>query len=345
MKVNSPTLQEITTINYTLSWPFLHHPSNTTFAGPTQLDICRCGPALGQNPKGLGHLYTRYRCSLPEVTFGSPDGSLWVFQAPLGHVNLLRPASSEELQRREELQSAAEPAAYAGKNFLLLSGPCPRGRYQAYATQRFLYSLAPAAREHVECLSLLIQPYEEDCSDDQGSRAYAMLARCIVDHLPGFKTLCLNIWGDETRLSTREFAVVLWKPGVKIVVSWDWASEEVEEYTDVEEFLKGVEEGVVVRRPVWTEQDQQGHVDDENPEDEDGDTRSSSRETSILGDTVIIEHGSWEQVEAPDAEDCQDFDGRAPAGVEGAVEIISDSEWSDVMITPVTPASTNRDSI
>jgi hypothetical protein len=35
----------------------------------------------------------------------------------------------------------------------------------------------------------LIQPYEDDCVDDQGGRAYVKLAKYIVEHLPAFKLL------------------------------------------------------------------------------------------------------------------------------------------------------------
>jgi hypothetical protein len=216
MSATSPVFEDVTTINYTLEWPHLENPSNTTFAGPTQIDICRCG----SKNTDIGHLYTRYRCPRPRVVFASPEEHLWVLQAPLGQVNLLRPANDDEIQRRKEITQTAEPNAYIGKNFLLLTGPCPRGRYQAYATLQFLKSLSPLARENVEYLSLLIQPYEEDCSDDQGGRAYVELARYILEEVPAFKSLYLNIWGEETRIGSREFAMLLWREGVTIVINW-----------------------------------------------------------------------------------------------------------------------------
>ena len=40
----------------------------------------------------------------------------------------------------------AVPILYRGRNFLFLTGPCPRGRYQAYATQMFLSRLTPLVR-------------------------------------------------------------------------------------------------------------------------------------------------------------------------------------------------------
>jgi hypothetical protein len=264
MPTSSSIQQELITINYTLEWPHLENASNTTFAGYTQIDICRCGT----NNLDLGHVYTRYRCPRPEIHFTPPEENLWVLQEPLGQVNLLRPVTVQETRRRREIHHGSEPVAYAGKNFLLLSGLCPRGRYQAYATLQFLRSLSPPHRQNVESLSIFIQPYEEDCSDDQGGRAYVELARYILEELPAFKTLCLNIWGEETKAGSREFAMVLWKEGVKITVSWDWRSGQTEEYTDVEGFLSGIDEGVVAKRSEWeTERVGEGADRDEVEDD------------------------------------------------------------------------------
>ncbi|KAF2827517.1 hypothetical protein CC86DRAFT_290986, partial [Ophiobolus disseminans] len=193
MPPSCPVLQDVTTINYTLEWPQLEKPSNTTFAGTPQIDICRCGSL---NKHDVGHVYERYRCSRPEIRFSTPDEELWVLQAPLGQVNLLRPANNDEIQRRREIHATAEPSAYKGKNILLLSGPCPRGRYQALATLQYLKSLPPLARQNINSLSLLIQPYEEDCSPSACGRAYLDLTHYIIEALPNFRTLCLNIWGE-----------------------------------------------------------------------------------------------------------------------------------------------------
>jgi hypothetical protein len=258
MPVLSPAFQDVTTINYTLEWPHLENPSNTTFAGLTQIDSCKCGP----NSTDLGHMYTRYSCARPEIRFASPNEELWVLQAPLGQVNLLRPANDEEVQRRKELGNGTNPAAFSGKNFLLLTGPCPRGRYQAYATLQFLRSLTPLARQRVEYLSLLLQPYEEDCCDDQGGRAYLALAKYILVSLPAFKTLSLNIWGEETRVGSREFAMLLWKYGITITICWDWWSGKAEEYTEAAAFLEGIDAGVVVKRPVRVEGEHEDRRED-----------------------------------------------------------------------------------
>jgi hypothetical protein len=365
MPATSLVFQDVTTINYSLSWPYLENPSNTTFAGPTQIDVCKCGP----KNTDLGHLYTRYHCSLPTFQLTSPQEPLWVLQAPLGQVNLLRPANDEEIQRRREITQTAEPNAYAGKNFLLLSGPCPRGRYQAYATLHFLRSLPPLARENVEYLSLLIQPYEEDCSDDQGGRAYVDLARYILEKVPAFKTLYLNVWGEETRIGAREFAMLLWRDGVTIIINWDWWGEAAEEYTDIVSFLHGIENGVVVKRPVWEDQGGNGtHGEDQDNNDQ---SDGSDGGMSLVG-TLNAQNGPgetpdhhsnaiWQEVldGEEDAEDDQDLEhNHSDHDSEGGVSLIegdnaqspsddaatptleqaaSDDGWSDALLTPLSP--------
>jgi hypothetical protein len=370
MPATSLVFPDVTTINYSLSWPYLENPSNTTFAGPTQIDICRCG----SKNTDLGHLYTRSRCSLPTVRFASPQEQLWVLQAPLGQVNLLRPANDDEIERRQEIADTATPDAYAGKNFLLLTGPCPRGRYQAYATMQFLRSLSPPARGNVEYLSLLIQPYEEDCSDDQGGRAYVALARYILEQVPGFKTLYLNIWGEETRIGAREFAMLLWREGVTIVINWDWWGESAEEYTDIVTFLHGIETGVVAKRPVWEDPSRDGVCE----EDDNGDQSAGSDGGMSLVGTLNAQMGPsgtpvhrgygelnvrWEEVEEGE----EDTEGRnhSDHDSDGGVSLIegknaqsptedaatptlertsSDDGWSDTLLTPLSPPDgTNED--
>jgi hypothetical protein len=270
MPTSSQAPYEITTVNYVLEWPNLQHPSNTTFAGPTKIDICHCSrPDLLQhkNSRDLGHLFTRYRCPSPDVHFSSAHDKLWVLQTPMGQINLLRPATSEEVRRRKELDNT-DPSVYASKNILLLTGPCSRGRYQAHATLQFLQSIGPSAREHIECLSLLVQPYEEGCTDDETRQAYAGFARYILNELPGFTTLCLNVWtrSEQLRTAARELGLVLWKEGVSIVVRWDWdeTSEETEEFGDVESFLEAMETGGPIYEP-------ESEVADEEVVEESGD--------------------------------------------------------------------------
>jgi hypothetical protein len=372
MPTTALVFQDVTTINYTLEWPHLENPSNTTFAGPTQIDICKCGPYN----TNLGHMYTRYTCERPEIRFSSSEDELWVLEAPLGQVNLLRPGNDEEVQRRKEVGEEADPSAYAGKNFLLLTGPCPRGRYQAYATLQFLKSLSPLARQRVEYLSLLLQPYEEDCCDDQGGRAYLALARYILAELPAFKTLCLNIWGEETRVGSREFAMLLWKYGITITISWDWWSGEAKEYTEAAPFLEGIDTGVVMKRPVWEDEGTQrledGHSDRDyeghegmsseprhssdqkhrehkratarweemySDEEELKDTNSNEEyehDGDIQDDQV--QHGSEDEAEPTPAVEAGDEEGLIRDANIPLFEISgSEDGWSDTMFTPLTP--------
>jgi hypothetical protein len=236
------TPDDITTINYTLDWPHLENPSNTTFVGQTQIDICRCprSDLPSQDDKEPGHIYTRSKCIGPEVRFRTEEEELWVLQAPYGPINMLRPATNEEKERRNQVHEAAEPTAYGNRNFLFLTGPCPRGRYQAYATQKWLESINSSAREHISCLSLLVQPYEEDCTQEGTKGAYSELAEYILHHLKGFKKLYLNIWDDEMRFSSAasEFSTLLHRDGVKIIVVCTWWSGETREYSNARAFLE-----------------------------------------------------------------------------------------------------------
>jgi hypothetical protein len=187
----------------------------------------------------------------------------------MGQVNLLRPATSKEIRRRKELDHT-DPSVYASKNLLLLTGPCSRGRYQAYATLQFLESISPPAREHIECLSLLVQPYEEGCTNDETRQAYAQLACYILNKLPCFRTLCLNVWSrnEQLRTAARELGLVLWREGVSIVVRWDWdeTSEEAEEFNDVEKFLEAMETGGPVYEPESEVADEEFMEDNDDEE-------------------------------------------------------------------------------
>ncbi|KAL6171869.1 hypothetical protein ACJQWK_02867 [Exserohilum turcicum] len=217
----------VTTINYALDWPHLENPSNTTFAGQSQIDICRC-PRADLSPQKAsepGHIYTRFRCVGPAVHFKTADDLLWVLDAPRGPLNMLRPATSDEHNRRRRIHDAADPAAYQDATFLFLTGPCPRGRYQAYATRTWLQSLSPLARGHVSSLCLLIQPYEEDGSDDATRRAYAHLADYIVHTVPALKALYLYVCPNGMRMwnAAREFSILLRSNdhNTKIIVAGD----------------------------------------------------------------------------------------------------------------------------
>ena len=79
------------------------------------------------------------------------------------------------------------------EDFFFLTGPCPGGRYQAYATLRWLRQLNSTARANMEILSLLVQTYEEDCNMAGVKSAYAELAEYVRDQLPVFKWPCLSV--------------------------------------------------------------------------------------------------------------------------------------------------------
>lgn len=369
-------LKDVTTINYTLKWPHLENPSNTTFAGSKQIDICRCG----SKTTDLGHIYTRYRCQPPQIRFATPEEELWVLQAPLGQVNLLRPANDEELRHRKDIHEPTDLTVFAGTNLLFPSGPCPRGRYQALATMRFLKSLSPSARSHISSISLLIQPYEEDCAHDQGARSYVDLAHYIVEALPNFTTLCLNIWGEETKPVAKELALVLWKEGVGIRLSWDWWTEETEEFSEVEAFWKGLDEGVVGKRAVWqgiegAYQQRGGDDDDDdgggwcNNEVEAPGKRSIAKELlvrmgrqrDVVGweeeipslpddevggdgeDTTHGQEGPSHDQGPHDFEDAQQQTSQATTPTNNHTSS-EDEDWSDALMTPHSPATGEHDS-
>lgn len=267
-----PHLEEdVTTINYTLEWPYLENPSNTTFAGPTQIDLCSCPHntnSQDESEKGSdssedslegadeggdqhrSHIYTRYRCLGPEVLFKSPKEGLWVLEAAHGQFNILRPAAEDELADRPsaailrvcaQIYHEALPFLYRDRDFFFLTGPCPRGRYQAYATLEWLKGLNTAACANVEVLSLLVQPYEEDCNIAGVEEAYAELGLYIRDRLPAFKWLCLDVWDQEVYQATAVFHGMFHEQGVGIVVRHPRRGDEAEIFVTRESFLESFE--------------------------------------------------------------------------------------------------------
>jgi hypothetical protein len=237
--------QPITTINYTLEWPFLQNPRNSTFT-PHSLDVCCCA---GQQPRSHNiqtkdHVYTRYICQGPEVRFTPKAGELWVLEEPNVLFNILRPASYEERKRRpgagiilvnKQCYEEALSFLYSGTNFLFLTGPCPRGRYQAYATQKWLERLSPFARGCITDLSLICQTWEEDCQNSNAVRAYTELSRYISSNVPNLRNMCLNHWSQEILINT--FGMLLWQEGRRIFVSQDFQNGSVEEFDNVEAWI------------------------------------------------------------------------------------------------------------
>jgi hypothetical protein len=213
----------ITTINYNLDWPFLDHPSSSTFT-THQLDICRCPQETRtHNSRTNDHYYRRYKCYGPNVRFTPRSGSHWLLTSPGPAFNVLHPASVEELQTQPEagiifanrqIYHESLPFLYRDRNFLLLTGICSRGRYQAYVTEKWLSRLNPLARSHITAVSLLCQTYEEDCRTEDASQAYAFLSQYIVVHLPRCVNVCLNAWSPEVPLNA--FSWLFQKDGLRI---------------------------------------------------------------------------------------------------------------------------------
>ncbi|KAF2685695.1 hypothetical protein K458DRAFT_270664, partial [Lentithecium fluviatile CBS 122367] len=251
--------EDVTTINYTLTWTYLENPSNTTFAGIQQIDLCRCpqqSPHTSSSPTE-DHIYTRYKCAGPDITFKGGKEDLWVLSPAYiesGQINFLRPAERWEVEGRpcgnvlstcRAVYEEALPILYRGRNFLFLTGPCPRGRYQAYATQTFLERLNPLARSHVTAVSLIAQSYEEDCSVNDVGRAYADLVRYLGQSVPGFTTLCLNVWDERLVGAARECRRILETGAIEICLVRDPRGGMAVTCGDVEGFLEALEGGDV----------------------------------------------------------------------------------------------------
>ncbi|KAF2008203.1 hypothetical protein P154DRAFT_400411, partial [Amniculicola lignicola CBS 123094] len=189
----------VTTINYKLEWPNLETPSDTTFT-PHQLDRCQCSgyPEAKDADEDSWHVYTRYRCEPPKVHISARNEKLWLLQETCGVFNILRPASKRErrsqprasfLRVSKLIYEEATPLLYRDRNFIFLSGPCPRGRYQAYASEAWLSRLSPLVQSHITDLTLIRQHFEEDCRDDDAQIVYESLSRFILEYFPGFRTL------------------------------------------------------------------------------------------------------------------------------------------------------------
>jgi hypothetical protein len=332
--LSTPT--DITTINYTLEWPYLENPSNTTFVGETQIDICRCPrpdlPPLTE--KEPGHIYTRYKCMSPEVRFKTGEEELWVLQAPHGPINMLRPATQGEKERRKEIREGVDPTVYAGRNFLFLTGPCPRGRYQAYATQKWLESLSPSARQHVSCLSLLVQPYEEDCSDEHTRRAYTDLAEYTLHHLPGIKTFCINIWDHEmrTRSAASEFGILLHKDDTEIVVGCGWGRGDTKRYGNARAFLEAMN---VTRGSRLLESNTVGGGLLDGAEEAEGMNKDQGLEGYYEG-----EAGEETKPES----DCREPMSETAKPLVSSDVTAPDDDWTDAAISPISPQDNDNGS-
>ncbi|PSN62710.1 hypothetical protein BS50DRAFT_453732, partial [Corynespora cassiicola Philippines] len=256
----APPHPTTTTINYSLAWPWLDNPSNSTFAGPTQIDRCKCPRRWRRSSTSTKkwkktHIYSRFECQPPEIRFtgggSGDDGStadepLWMLVRPAGPFNFLRPAeAAEKRAQRPGLQVARTckavcdevlPYLYRGRSFLLLTGPCPRGRYQAYATRVWLQRLSRVARQSVGALTVICQKYEEDCDLSGAVRAYRELGEYVVDRLPGMEVLNVCM-ADAVQRPVLEFARLCGTRGMRVRVERDWKSGSVVEFEHADALL------------------------------------------------------------------------------------------------------------
>ncbi|KAF2278538.1 uncharacterized protein EI97DRAFT_431764 [Westerdykella ornata] len=245
--------EETTTIVYDLKFPYLQHPSSTTFT-PHQLDICTCPlqplhqqDAENPSPPGCNdHIYSRYICCGPEVIVRPGTHTAWVLQQAGPAFNVLRPATDEELQRRphagivlvnKAIYSETLPVLYRNRNFLLLTGICSRGRYQAYATQTWLSGLSPLARSNVTSLTLLCHSNEEDCRDEDAQLSYTDFARFCLDEVTSLQRLRLKVWPDENGISLRPFSILLGRPDFAIHMVEHLDVDDVFVFRDAATFL------------------------------------------------------------------------------------------------------------
>ncbi|PVH96598.1 hypothetical protein DM02DRAFT_483901, partial [Periconia macrospinosa] len=227
--------ETVTTINYSLRWPWFENPSNTTFNGAVQIDLCRCPQNLPRprtaNSKTEDHIYSRSKCYGPDVRFHHGSEDLWVCGDEYpnsGQINFPRPGVRYKagyeavvgiLATCQAVYEEAVGVLYRNRNFLFLSGPCPRGRFQAYATRVFLSRLSPFARANITSLSIISLPYEEDANIKDAEDSYLDLAGYIQLCLPSFQTLCVNLWNEKMGTAAKSFGRVFEKNGVEILLS------------------------------------------------------------------------------------------------------------------------------
>ncbi|KAF2660660.1 hypothetical protein K491DRAFT_588799 [Lophiostoma macrostomum CBS 122681] len=230
--------ESVTTINYDLAWPFLQHPSSTTFT-PHQLDLCKC-PQQAQE-----HIYTRYLCHAPKVCIHPKSAPYWILEEPGPAFNILRPASeAEEMQRPDAgvirlnrmLYEETLPLLYSGRNFLLLTGICSRGRYQAHATLIWLSTISPTARAHITSISLLVQSNEEDCRDEDAPEAYRKLAKYVVQNLGNCKHVCVNVWPSLIELGA--FSELFRREDMCVILKEHHGQKRTHEFRDRKAFMR-----------------------------------------------------------------------------------------------------------
>jgi len=226
--------EDFTTINYDLEWPHLQNPSSLTFTY-FKADICLC-PRGRSSESGGEHMYTRYNCEGPRVKVKPKSSPLWILERPNGPLTILRPATQTELARRpaaniarvnKQLYHESIPLLYRGRRFRFLTAPCPRGRYQAYATETILSRMGDIVLSHITHLSLICQDYEEDWHWKDAMGSYTSFCNFILKKLPSFQTLHLLVSSGYPSTLIHQFSTLFQRENVQIVVQMYPSGEKV----------------------------------------------------------------------------------------------------------------------
>jgi hypothetical protein len=239
--------EDFTTINYDLEWPNLQNPSSMTFT-TFKLDMCRCSKRVTDEPD-KEHIYQRYVCEGPHVRVKGKNSALWVLEIPLATVNILRPATQQELSRRPHFEIArvckflyqdSIPLLYRGRRIRFLAAHGPRGRYQAYATQTVLSRMSSFAREQITFLSLICQDYEEDCRWNDTRQSYQSFCDFVLISLPRCRTLHLLVRPLAPKDVVQAFTALFRRQNMRILVSNMVGQEDVQCLNE-EQFLSACE--------------------------------------------------------------------------------------------------------
>ena len=248
---------------------------------------------------------------------------------PAGPFNFLRPAeAAEKRAQRPGLQVARTckavcdevlPYLYRGRSFLLLTGPCPRGRYQAYATRVWLQRLSRVARQSVGALAVICQKYEEDCDLSGAVRAYRELGEYVVDRLPGLEVLNVCM-ADAVQRPVLEFARLCGTRGMRLRVERDWKSGNVVEFEHADALLRqmgGLE--------ISNRHDMDGQSDSSERSGGEGSARAPVRTDRRIG-RMSRSFSSGESIKdvaietrGPEVVECQEIDYEQP-GVENSAQ-------------------------
>jgi hypothetical protein len=106
---------------------------------------------------------------------------------------------------------------------------------------RWFVLLNPQARENITAVSLLLQPYEEDCLTAGVEASYTELAVYMRNCMPGLEVLYLDVSDKEIYRAASAFFLLFERKGMKIEVRRRFQASEVEEFYCKEVFMKSFE--------------------------------------------------------------------------------------------------------